>query len=86
MPARDAVLQDALRLSPGDRALLVDALELSLNHGEFTTPDIAAAWSTEIDRRLAAFDRVETKGIDFDKSIDHLRQAIVEHRSQRAAP
>ena len=86
MPARETVLQDALLLSPGDRALLVDALEVSLGHGEFATPDIAAAWSMEIDRRLAAYDRGETKAIDFDKSLEHLRQAIDEHRIQRTSP
>ena len=64
--ARETVLHDALLLSPGDRALLVDALEVSLDHGEFATPDIAADWSAEIDRRLAAYDRGETKAIDFD--------------------
>lgn len=86
MPAREAVLQDALLLSPSDRALLVDALEVSLGHGEFATPDIAAAWSEEIDRRLAAYDRGESKAVDFDKSLEHLRQAIDEHRTRRNSP
>lgn len=58
-------------------------MEVSLDHGEFATPEIAAAWSPEIDCRLAAYDRGETRAIDFDKSLDHLRQAIVEHCSQR---
>ncbi len=81
MPVREVLLQEALLLPPGDRALLVDALEESLDHGEFATPEIAAAWSVEIDRRLAAYDRGETKAVTVDQAMNQLRQTLAESRS-----
>ncbi|MEI8379450.1 MAG: addiction module protein [Planctomycetota bacterium] len=86
MPTREALLQDALLLSPGDRALLVDALEESLNHGEFATPEIAAAWSEEIDRRLAAYQRGETKALTVDQALDHIRHSLDECRAGQKTP
>ena len=81
MPAREVLLQEALLLPPGDRAMLVDALEESLDHGEFATPEIAAAWSEEIDRRLAAYDRGETKAVTVDQAMAHIRQSLAEQRA-----
>lgn len=85
MPAREVLLQAALLLPPGDRALLVDALEESLDHGEFATPEIAAAWSEEIDRRLATYDRGETKAVTVDQALDHIRQSLAEQRAGQTA-
>ena len=81
MPTREVLLQEALLLSPDERALLVDALEESLDHGEFATPEIAAAWSEEIDRRLAAYQRGETKAVTVDQALDHIRQSLAECRA-----
>lgn len=83
MPAREAVLQEALLLSPNDRALLVDALEESLDHGEFATPEIAAAWSEEIDRRIAAYKRGETKALTVEQAMNQLRRSPSERRAER---
>ncbi len=86
MSTREVLLQEALLLSPGDRALLVDALEESLNHGEFATPEIAAAWSEEIDRRLAAYQRGETKSLTVDQALDHIRHSLEDRRTGRTTP
>lgn len=83
MPTRETVLQAALRLSAEDRALLVDALEESLDHRAFATPEIAAAWSAEIDRRIAAYDRGEIKAVTVEESMKRLRQSLAEHRRGR---
>lgn len=79
---RDEVLQRALALAPDDRAFVAEALEESLPPAEFATPEIAAAWSAEIDRRIAAYDRGETTAVSFDAALDHLRQALAERRAQ----
>lgn len=81
MPTRDVVLQEALLLSPGDRAMLVDALEESLDHGEFATPEIAAAWSKEIDRRLGAYHRGETQAVTVDQAMNHIHHSLAEQRA-----
>jgi len=81
MPTRETVLQAALLLSPDDRALLVEDLVESLDRGEFATPEIAAAWSAEIDRRIAAYDRGEIKTLAAEQSLDHLRRSLAEYRA-----
>jgi putative addiction module component (TIGR02574 family) len=80
MSSREQVLHDALELSPEDRGFVADQLEQSLRGGEFASPEIAAAWKEEIERRIAAFERGETKGIDADESIERLRRFLSEHR------
>ena len=86
MLSREHVLEQALALSRADQAFVADVLEQGLAAGRFTSPEIAEVWSQEIDRRIAAYDRGETSAVDFDKSLDHLRQAISEHRGHRVAP
>jgi hypothetical protein len=83
MSSREQVLHDALELSPEDRGFVADQLEQSLRGGEFVSPEIAA-WNEEIERRIAAFERGETKGIDADESIERLRRFLSEHRARRA--
>ena len=48
-------------LSPEDRARLVDLLLVSLQ--EPATAEAEAAWDTEIDRRLDAYERGEVEAI-----------------------
>lgn len=84
MTTREEITQAALTLAPEDRAYVADVLEQSLDSGIFATPEIAAAWSEEIDRRIAAYDRGETKAIDFETSKRHLREALeAQRRIQR---
>lgn len=82
---RETILQQALALDPEDRAVLADELERSLPSVAFASNDVAAAWSGEIDRRIAAYDRGETTTVSFDKALDHIRQALAERRMKQAA-
>lgn len=83
---RDDVLAQALALPSVDQAYLADMLEQRMATGHFSSPEIGEIWSTEINRRIAAYDRGETSTVDFDKSLEHLKQAIAEHRNRQAAP
>ena len=73
---RDAIVRQALTLPPEDRAYVVEQTERSLDSESFATPEIADAWSKEIDRRIAAYDRGETYAVDFDTALDHIRRAL----------
>ena len=86
MLLRDEILQQALNLRPDDRAYLADLLEQSLPVVPVATPEIAAAWSQEIARRVAAYDRGETTAVDFETALEHVRQALVVHRAHRDEP
>jgi len=83
---RDDVLAQALALPSVDQAYLADMLEQRMATGHFSSPEIGEVWSNEINRRIAAYDRGETSTVDFDKSLEHLKQAIAEHRNRQAAP
>lgn len=81
MPNREEITRQTLTLSPEDRAYVADVLERSLDSGTFATPEIADAWSKEIDRRIAAYDRGETTAIDLETSKRHIREAFETRRS-----
>jgi putative addiction module component (TIGR02574 family) len=83
MASREQIVQEALSLAPEDRAFVADALEQSLSSGSFATPEIAAAWAHEIERRLAAYDRGEINAIDADAALIRIRQQLAERRSQK---
>ena len=84
--ARHEILQRALALDPADRAFLADELERSLPQAEFTSEDVVKAWSTEIDRRFAAYDRGDTTSVSLDAALGHIRRVLDDHRSRRANP
>jgi len=73
MPTREEIVQQALSLSLEERAYVADVIEQSLGSGEFATPDIAAAWMAEIERRARAFERGETSAEDWRTVISRLR-------------
>jgi putative addiction module component (TIGR02574 family) len=52
-------------LAPEDRSRLVDLLLESLH--EASIAEVAAAWDTEMERRLAEYDRGEVKAIDAEE-------------------
>jgi len=83
MTLRDQVLQEALALPPEDRVFLADHLERSLQHGEFASPEIAAAWTAEIDRRIEAYDRGELQASDATASIERMRSFLADHRARK---
>ncbi len=73
MPTREEVAQQALTLPVEDRAYVADIIEQSLGRGEFATPEIAAAWMAEIERRAQAYERGETTAEDWRSVISRLR-------------
>jgi putative addiction module component (TIGR02574 family) len=85
MQTREAVLREALQLSPSDRAILVDALEESLDRDNFATPEIAAAWSEEIDRRVAAHQSGKSPASSVDEAMDRICKALSSIRSEPRA-
>lgn len=85
MSTRDQILQDALKLPPEDREYVADQLNRSLPPGEFDSESLAAAWSHEIDRRIAAYDRGETKGVEFDAALEWMRSSLDAHRAGKSA-
>jgi putative addiction module component (TIGR02574 family) len=59
------IAQLGKRLPRAERERLVDELLMSLN--EPATTELDAAWSTEIESRLAAYDRGEIHGLSADE-------------------
>jgi hypothetical protein len=78
MAEREKVVQEALSLSPQDRLYVADVLEQSLSGGEFATPEIAVAWTVEIQKRIDAYDRGEVAAIPLDASLDRIRQFLAD--------
>ncbi len=86
MTVREQVLQDVLALPPEDRAFVAEHLERSLDHGQFASPEIAAAWTAEIDRRIDAYERGELLASDADESIARMRGFLADHRARKVNP
>ena len=59
-------------LAPEDRSRLVDMLLVSLH--EESIAEVEAAWDEEVEQRLAAFDRGETRAIDGDEVLAEARR------------
>lgn len=85
MSTVEQLAQQALALGPEDRVYLANVLEKSLSTGGFATPELAAAWSAEIDRRLSACKRGETQSTDADAALERITQRLEEHRARKAA-
>lgn len=83
MTLRDQIAQQAMTLPPEDREYVVELLERSLSAGEFHSAEIAEAWSQEIDRRIAAYDRGDTTAVDFDTALDNMQRALAIHRANK---
>ena len=84
MRVREQVLQDALALEPEDRAYVADQLEQTLEMREFASPEVAAAWTREIERRVAAFDRGEIPADDAGAVLARMRRFLAERKSRKA--
>jgi putative addiction module component (TIGR02574 family) len=70
----DEVLEKALSLGVEDRAFLAEALQDSLKPADFATPEIAAAWAAEIERRARACERGEMPAEDWRIVMARLRE------------
>jgi hypothetical protein len=73
MSSREEIAQQALSLSPEDRAYVADVIEQSFRGVDFATPEIAAAWMAEIEKRAQAYERGETLAEDWRTVISRLR-------------
>ncbi len=70
---RDEILQKALSLDVEDRAFVAEALEDSLTPADFATPEIAAEWAAEIERRAEACECGEMPAEDWRAVMARLR-------------
>ena len=71
----DPVLEPAERarhLTPQDRSRLVDLLQESLV--EAGSPEVAAAWDREIERRIAAYKNGEVRAYDLEEVLEEARR------------
>ena len=85
MPQRDQIVEQALTLTPEDRAYVADKLAQSLATNGFATPEIAAAWAEEVEGRIAAYDRGDVKAAGADVAIDRMRRHLAEYRTRKVA-
>jgi hypothetical protein len=76
MQDRDEIVERAMALNSEDRAFVADALERSLETEGFASPEIAAAWAVEIERRIGAYDRGEIQAEEVGPAIERLRQYL----------
>ena len=83
MATRNEILEQALALSPEDRAFIADMLNGSLPDA-WTREEHATYWAAEIDRRIAEYERDPSQGLDADESIAELRRSLAERRAQRS--
>jgi hypothetical protein len=60
-------------------------LEQSLDLAELASPELVTAWSAEIDRRIAAYERGEVEASDADAAVTRMRRFLAEHRNRRAS-
>jgi putative addiction module component (TIGR02574 family) len=80
MSIREQIAQQALALPPEDRAFLAELLELSLTAEGFSTPELAAEWPTEVERRIEAYDRGETHAVDANTAMREMREGLANRR------
>lgn len=83
MQSRDDIAKQVLTLPAADRVYLLDLLERSLPTSVFQSDELAEAWSQEIDRRVAAYDRGEVLTLDFDTSLEQLRLGLTAHQASK---
>jgi hypothetical protein len=83
MLSREDILQQALSLPPSDQQYVADMLERQLAGPSLFSPEIGDLWSSEIDRRVAAFDRGEMGSLDVEQSLRQLSESIKQHRLKR---
>lgn len=68
-----AVLEQALRLPPNDRAALVENLILSLDNPD---PSVDAQWLKEAEDRLAAYRSGELAAVDAEQVFAELGRQV----------
>lgn len=72
-----ALLEQAMRLSPEERAELSDALDASTADAPALSPeDLAATWRHELDRRREELERGEIETVDAREAIVGIRARL----------
>lgn len=84
MISRDEIVQHALALPADDRAFLLDLLEESLPHPRESTQDYAREWSAEINRRVDAYLRGETRATDAATAMQAMRDQLGQRLADQA--
>jgi hypothetical protein len=74
------ILDHALQLSAAERAKLTHELLLSLEPEDFDE-DWEAAWTTELEARLARIERGEITARDWRESLAEARRILAEERA-----
>jgi putative addiction module component (TIGR02574 family) len=74
MPLRDEIAAQARALSAADRAFLIDLLESSLEEDGLADARLDAAWTTEVSRRLDAYDRGESRAVGLTEAMATMRR------------
>jgi putative addiction module component (TIGR02574 family) len=69
----ERILEQALALRAHDRAALIDALAESLDHDG---ADLDSAWTAEIDRRIDAIERGQSRLIPGDEVDERVRRIV----------
>ena len=82
MSDREEIAAALLALPLEERVRLFDQLEQSLLYGGCETPELAAAWAKEIERRIEQIERGEVQTVDFKTALESIRQSLDEQRSQ----
>lgn len=68
-----AILEQALKLSPAERAHMAEQLIASLDEG--SDIDVEQAWQEEVQRRLQQIDRGEVQAISWEQVRRSLRRS-----------
>jgi putative addiction module component (TIGR02574 family) len=84
MPTRDEILRDALTLPPADRAFVANGIDQSFAPSGFATSDVAVAWASEVERRLAAYDRGDLEAIPAGVALAKMRERLAAFRARGA--
>ena len=74
-----AIIEEARKLTHEERRDLLDQLQLEFADDEVaegTPEEIEAAWTEEIERRVAAHERGETSLVGSDEIFDHIRERL----------
>ena len=78
-------MAQALSLPAADQEYVADMLERRIATTHFSSPEIGELWTHEINRRIASHDGGETTAVEFEKSLEHMQQALAEHRRRKVS-
>lgn len=89
--ARDALLAKVLALPPADREFIAERIDETLgqgmefSQGPFSTPELAQAWTDEVERRIDMIEKGLVKGLPADVALREAHDHLERRRAGRAA-